>query len=207
MAHELPGQYDLTSQTPRTCLYSNEGLEYHPGGAVLDEVYSIDGKNTSKTDEIRPGTPLAYITGTKKWCPTKRSLLNGAAADDTDIVVDDARAFKVGDTISVDGGANTTISAIDYDTDTLTVAAGQTADDGSTVVASGALAGAGTTRLFLDEHAKLTNEEGTAVPVSVGKVFVGAYIDANKVLGDLAAIKAAAGRELQGFRFTDDHGV
>lgn len=78
---------------------------------------------------VKPGQILGRIASTKELIPCKLAVVDTAIADttaETEIVVDDASPFEVGDSISIalDGGAVTkTISAIDLDTNTITVSA------------------------------------------------------------------------------------
>ena len=135
MSNSLPGTRSLDSATPRNCLLSMDNVEYVSG--VLDGSNAIDGANSNRTDEIRAGCFLAQNTTSKLWMPVKRSQTNGTGSSDTDVVVDDATHFKVGDVITVDAATTNTISAIDYDTNTITVGSAINWGDNAVVYSRG----------------------------------------------------------------------
>jgi hypothetical protein len=89
-----------------------------PAGAVLGKV------TASGLARMRPVTTVATAIG---------------AGGSSDVVVDDARMFVVGDSISVDGGSANEITAIDYDENTLTLenAESSIAEDATVTVADG----------------------------------------------------------------------
>lgn len=163
-----------------------------PGGGVIDATYAIDGKNGIYTGELRPGTPMARITTSKLWVPCKRTRVNGAASASDTIAVDDSRAFKVGDTITVNATGSLTITAIDYDNDELTLDGDVTAADNAVVFGSGALAGSETARCILDEFIDLYDQDARAnVDRTFGRGVVKAKLLSTMILGDYASIVAA----------------
>lgn len=100
----LAGQRTIDSgYTPVEILMSEEGKITLPGPVVIDATAAIDGANTGRTDELRPGCLMGQNTASGKWAPLKRSAANGAGIAATSLVVDNARFFKVGDTITVKG--------------------------------------------------------------------------------------------------------
>lgn len=101
---EAPGQRTLDAGTsPREIFINDSGKSILPGPNYLDPTYAIDGRNTGRTDEIRAGIIVAMVTASKLWCPCKRSKANGVGRASTALIVDDARAFKVGDSVAVKG--------------------------------------------------------------------------------------------------------
>lgn len=83
---------------------------------------------------VRSGTCLGKITATGLARPVTRTSLAADASAETTLSVADASPFVVGDSISVGGAAATTITDIDYDNNTITVADAQTASTGDAVV-------------------------------------------------------------------------
>jgi len=161
---------------------------------VVDATYAIDGKNGNYTGELRQGTLMAQITTSKLWVPCKRTRVNGAVSSSESIVVDDARAFKVGDTITIGATSGLTITAVDYDNDEITVDSDAVdAADNAVVIASGALAGAETCRGVLDEHVDLYDVNTRAnVDRAAGRIVTSnAKINTAALLGDLDSCRAS----------------
>lgn len=89
--------------TERNCLLKTDDLHDAPAGAIFDATYAYDRGHTGYEQHLRPGTPIAQITSSGLWVPTKRSKANGRGAASTSLVVDNAAFFKAGDTISIGG--------------------------------------------------------------------------------------------------------
>lgn len=213
MSNELPGQRDVLSVTPRDCLFSHDGVLF--GSGVIDETYAIDGANTSKTDEIRPGTPMARITASKLWVPCKRTTIAvaslSASVPSALIYVTDARAFKAGDTITVNATTGLTILSVDYATNIITLTSAIDVDlaVGNIVIGSGVLAGSEICRMVLNENVRLLSGipyETTQQDKTFSKGIVRGLIDNNKILGDLTAIRAAT-NYLNGILWADQQGL
>lgn len=97
----------IRTVTERQCLLKTDDLHDAPGGAIVDASYAWDAGNVGYERQLRPGTPLAQITSSGLWVPTKRTKANGAGAAATALVVDNAAFFKVGDTVSIQSKADT----------------------------------------------------------------------------------------------------
>ncbi len=185
--------------TERNCLYDSLGVRY--GRGKLDATYAYDGKNTSYEYEIRPGTPLGRITASGLWRPCPRTLVHTSGTV-TALVVDDARAFRVGDVITVGGDTTITVTAINYSTNTLTITS-------TTVVAGEAVFcedGSAVCRGILNENINLLDEDGVARDKSFGQMIVAGYVDPTQILGDYAAIRAASGMYLNFIQWADQQG-
>jgi len=102
----VPGMRIGPTRTNRNCLWSDRGLQTVAG--TIDSTNAYDGSNTSYEQELRAGMPMARVTATKKWIPCKRTLTNGAGDAATALIVDDVRAFKAGETVTI--GGNQTFS-------------------------------------------------------------------------------------------------
>lgn len=198
---QQPGYRAGRTITERTCLYGKSDLVLY-GRGVIDATYAYDGKNTSYEQEIRPGTPMGRITASGLWRPCPRTLVNMTGATTTALVVDDARAFKAGDVISVGSDTGITVTAIDYATNTLTIASTTVADNEAVVVADGSQ----TCRGFLNENINLKDPDGVARDKSFGQMIIFGLLDPNQILGDLAAIRAATGQYLDGIFWADYQG-
>lgn len=222
MSRQGPGQYDVYSNTPRNIFIGGResAVVYLPGPVMIDATYAIDGKNIGRTDELRAGCLMARITN-GLWVPLKRTRVasgtsgSGTGAGSTQIMVDDARFFKAGDTVSIatdNGVVNRTIASVDYDIDeiTFTVAV----DDpniGGAVIAQGSLAGAETARGILAETVRLltgtpfdTTNRDTQGIILVG----GGIVDEDLVLGDLDAVRAdLTSHYISHIIFGDEQGI
>lgn len=98
----LPGMTSGRTVTPRQILADVQSQpHYVPGGGYIDATYAYDGGNTDYVYELREGTIMARITASQQWCPCKRTKANGNGWAATALVVDEARAFKSGETISI----------------------------------------------------------------------------------------------------------
>lgn len=99
-----PGMRSGRTVTPRQIFADSPGQErvhYLPGGGYIDATYAYDGGNTGYERELREGTIMARITASRQWCPCKRTKANGVGNGATALTVDDARAFKATETISI----------------------------------------------------------------------------------------------------------
>lgn len=101
MAQGIPGQRVGVLRTDRQVLASLKGVLQERG--VIDATNSYDGANTDYERELRAGQIMARITSSKKWVPCKRSQTNGSGDAATALIVDDARAFKAGETLTIGG--------------------------------------------------------------------------------------------------------
>lgn len=201
--NEMPGQRTIDAgTTPREILLSGEGVITIPGPNLIDSTYAIDGSNTGRTDELRAGCLMGQITTTKQWVPMKRTTV-AETGTVTALVVTNAAFFKVGDVISVGADTAITITAIDYTTNTLTIAS--TAVVAGEAVIATTPAGAETARGILKESVRMltgvpydtTNRDVAACIITSG------YVDDNMVLGDLAAARADTAARLSGFLWGD----
>jgi hypothetical protein len=186
---QLPGYETGRTITPREIAFGSDNLEIFPGGVVINGTIGIDGANTNFTNEIRAGWALGRITSTGKYVPCKRSQVNGTSGSVTSIVVDNAAAFAVGDTITVGADTGKVITAINYGTNTITWSGAITVADNEEVFAED---GSGTCRGFLYEFVKLRNADNTAAQDKTGDVVVGGSLNQAWLLGDIAAILAHA---------------
>jgi hypothetical protein len=184
----LPGFRTGRSVSPRNILWSRSRLDYVSG--VIDSVNAYDGSNTNYEDELREGLVMARITATKKWVPCKRTTVLSGGGTVATCVLTDARTFKVGDTITINGDA-VTIVTITYSTNTITWTGNQTIVNGEVVIASGSLAGAEIPRAVLNEFIKLKDEDSIWRDKSFSMGLISGYLDNAQILGDLTAIRAA----------------
>lgn len=191
----LPGSSEIRSYTPRSIYESMELGNPGMDGGTIDATYAIDGDNTGYTGELRAGTIMARLTTSLLWVPCKRTRLNGAVSSSESIVVDDARAFKVGDEITVGSETGLIIESIDYANNAITLTVG-TVDgaDNAIVIGSGsALAGSEIARGILDEFVDLYDPNTRAnVDRQVGRIVTSnAKIKTTMVLGDLDSCRAS----------------
>jgi hypothetical protein len=196
----LPGQRQGRTVTPKDIVASYTPPPRYARG-VIDATYSIDGKNTGYTRELRAGIPMARITASKLWVPCKRTLVNGAGTL-TALVVDNSSFFQVGDTITV--GADTTVSvtAIDYTTDTLTIASTTVLDGEPVYCDVAAQAGVETCRGFLNQFVDLIDhDDSVARDRQVGKIVIGGHVDASMLLGDIVPIRTPQSAALDGTHY------
>lgn len=202
----IPGQRTIDSGvTPREILMSDEGKIVLPGPIIIDSAVAIDGKNTSRTDELRAGCLMAQNTASGKWAPLKRTtVLSGGGSSVTTCVLTESRFFKVGDLITI-GADDVTILTIDYTTDTITFAA-KTIADGEAVISRGT-AGAGyeTCKGILQFAVRLQSGEPyiSTLYDKTGTILAGGYVNQDFVLGDLTAARADTAARLSAFIWSD----
>lgn len=208
MANQLPGRTTGRTVQGRQILRDSRNAR-HEGG-VIDSDYAYDGSNTGYETELRAGCLMAVITGTKKYVPVKRTVVNGAhTSGDTTIVVDNSAFFKAGDTITFTGASEVTIDSIDYATHTITLTAGIDANvaDDAACVASGALAGAETAVAILDEFVAMKDKETQVVADRAsGKLLIQGFVLDAMLLGDVTAARAAT-NQLGLIHFQDQYQV
>lgn len=169
--------------THRNVLRSPDHVLFTHG--MIDSANAYDGKNTGYEKELRPGTPMGQITATKLWVPCRRTTTTTTGTVTAAVLVD-SRAFKVGDTISIGADTGITITAIDYGTDTITIASTTIAAGEAVVVADGSQ----TARCVLNEHVNLYTPDRVLVNKSFGKGIYHGLVSSAGILGDLAAIRA-----------------
>lgn len=203
----LPGQRAGESTTPRNIVASYTPRPgYVVGGIVLDTTYCYDGSQASGDEQIlRAGTPMAKITATGLWAPCKRTLVTGTGTL-TDLVVDDSRAFQVGDTITIGSDTDVDVTAINYSTNTLTIASTAVVAGEAVFVDIAAQVGLEICRGFLNEHIDLVDSDHIARDKFASKVINRGHLDASMILGDLTAIRADSGAFIDGITWDDESG-
>lgn len=203
MSQQLPGYEPGRSLTPREIKFSDAGSIQIP--IIIDGTLAIDGKNTGFTYEIRAGW-LMGKTNSGRWVPCKRTRANGASGGSSNsIVVHDSSAFRVGDAIDVAAAANRTITAIDYQTDTITFNGSATTwSDNAVVVARD---GSQTCRGILLDFVRLRNASNTQPVNNPASLLIQGAVKTDRLLGDVAAIRADPDAKLAGIRFSDDYGL
>lgn len=195
-----PGTVTGQTLTNRNCLKSLDGVEF--GRGVIDATYAYDGANTGYERQIRPGTPMGRITSSGLWrpCPRTTTTTTGTV---TAAVLTDARAFKVGDVVSIGADTGITITAINYATNTITIASTAIAAGEAVVVADGSQ----TCRGILNEFVDLWDETSQDyVDKTFSELIIRGYIDEDQILGDITAIRAAASQYINGIIWDDQQG-
>jgi hypothetical protein len=105
----------VRTATERNCLLKTDDLFDAPNGAIFDATYAWDAGHVGYERYLRPGTPIAMITSSGLWVPTKRTKANGAGGAATSLIVDNAAFFRVDDTISIQSKRDT-VKLTDSDT-------------------------------------------------------------------------------------------
>lgn len=200
MGANLPGYRAGESVSPREILYALKPQPaYLPGGGLFDSGF-LDNSNTGATHILRAGLFVGKTTTGGKWRPIPRTQVNGTSGAVTEVILDDASAFKVGDVITIGADTGIEITAIDYDTNTITIASTTVADD-EAVFAEG---GSGVAMGILDDTVDLLDADGNAVD-QVGRILIAGAVDYDKLLGDKAAILATwSTHKLDGIQVWDD---
>lgn len=200
----VPGVRVGPTRSSRNILWSDGGLVTVSG--TINSTYAYDGANTSYETELRAGTPMAQLA-TDKWCPVKRTTVtSGGGATGTDIPVVDARAFQVGDVLTVGGDTSKTVTAINYSTNTITVSGSFTFANSEEVFAT-TPSGSATCRGFLNEHVVLKDDDGTTRDKQVSQIVVAGCVRSGQILGDLAAIRADTAAQISQIAWDDRQGV
>lgn len=201
MGQHLPGYEVGRAVTMREVLLSTAGTILLP--VVIDGNLGTDGGNTNYTYEIRAGWPIGRLTASGRFVPCKRTIANGAGSSTATLVVNNAAPFRVGDTIKVAANANVAINAINYGTNTITIASAQTWANGAEVRAQD---GSETCRGILLDSVKLRNDDNTAPVHRSASMLIQGAVRVSMLLGDVAALRADAAAKLAGIRFSDEHG-
>lgn len=166
-----------------------KGATTIPGGVQLDATNCYDGDNTGFEQLIRAGWLLAKNTTTGKYVTVKRTQANGAGSSATALIVDEAAAFKAGDSITI-GGTAAVISSIVYSTNTITLTAAKTWSDNAVVIVSGMESAVA----VLGEDVQLyDNKLLTATDATAGTVYRSGLLVAGVLKGDVAAVTAISG--------------
>ena len=186
------GYVEGRTYTPREIWFAVEDRQncYVPGGLILDSSKAIDGGNIGYTNEIRAGWLLGRITGSGLAVPLKRTRVTAAGgATAATIPVDNAAAFKVGDTITIGGDTGKVITAVDYVANTITVGGGAfTFANSEPVFAED---GSGICVGVTDQFAWLYDPRA-AVAVNKGVRWITrGRLRSSMLLGDLAAVLAS----------------
>jgi hypothetical protein len=204
----LPGQRDSISTSPRNIIASyTPPPGYIVGGVVIDATFSYDGSQASGDEQkLRAGIPMAKITGSGLWAPCKRTRVNMTGATATEIVLDDARFFQVGDTVQIGSDTDLEITAIDYATNTITIASTTVADNDDVFVDHADQAGLEICRGFLNEYVNLVDEDHVARDKQASKVVNRGLLANAMILGDLDAIRNETGHYIDGILWDDLHG-
>jgi len=202
----LPGQRDGISSSPRNVIASYTPRPgYIVGGITIDASLCYDGSQpTGDEQKLRAGTPMAKITSSGLWVPCKRTTVNGTTGAATEVVLTDARHFQVGDTVDIASDTGIAITAIDYDTNTITITS-TTVADGDAVIGSDN-AGEETCRGILNEYVNLVDSDNVARDKRASQVINRGHLDASMILGDLTAIRADTGAYLDGITWDDEAG-
>lgn len=187
----LPGRQVGRSVTPRRILRQAGRDHVIQIGGTLDGTNSYDGKNTSYEKYIRAGWILAYNSTTKLWAPCKRTQVNGTSGAVTEVVVDDASAFKIGDVVTIGADTTITVTDIDYATDTFTIASTTVADNEVVFAENGFATPAG---ILLDDEVALWDEEKINNVNKTAQILKHGFVDESQVLGDLAACLAVTNK-------------
>ncbi len=186
----IPGRTVGRSVNGRTILRDTRNVRHEAG--VIDAA-SRDGKS-DYAYELLAGTAMARVAATNRLRPCIRtSLAADVAMGASTAIVAESRFIQAGDTLSIDEN-EVTVSAVDYDTDTLSLATpiAAAAVAGDAVAAAGTLAGAEKCVGFLDEFVSLRDKQTEVIGErTTGKLVVQAFVLDDMLLGDIAAIRAA----------------
>lgn len=200
MSQHLAGFATGNTASPREALLCSEGTIQVP---ILLDSGAFDGGNTGKTGEIRAGWLLGRLSASNRFVPCKRTRANGSGSTSVTLIVDNAAAFKVGDSVTLAGTNSTAVSAINYSSNTLTLAVSRSWSDDA-VIASGD--GASVPRgVLLDNVTMQQSDESAASHKSAGMLIQGA-VKVAKLLGDVSSIRLDVSG-IYGIRFSDDFGL
>lgn len=225
----LGGTRVVRTVTPRQILAKTGDDHYLPGPLVLDagtSTYrrSVDGGNTSYTNELRAGCVLAQVTATKKWVPCKRTTVaaagsgSGSGAGSAVMPVVNAAFFVVGEIITIEGtSAGTitkTLTAVDYANNLLTFTGAIQYNTGAAVYTSTfadgtTAAGAEIPRGILAQTV-WTNNLQDAIDAAAGTLYDRAIqvlyrgtVNEDYILGDYAACRTTTTNYLDGILWDD----
>lgn len=158
---------------------------YKPGGIILDGTNGLDG-GFSPTYDLRPGWLLGRITATGLYVPLKRTTTTTTGTVTSAVLVN-SYAFKVGDVVSIGSDTGITISAIDYDTHTITIASTAISSGEAVVAENGAQTFAG----ILGDFRRLRNLDNDTAQNKSANMYNEGEMDTAKLFGDWAALLAS----------------
>jgi hypothetical protein len=213
--NELPGQRITdVGTTPRQFLLTTHDAVELPGPIVLDHVNGYDGANTGREDELRAGQLMAKVTATGLWVPVKRTQVNGTSGANTEIILDDASAFQVGDVVTIGADTAITITAINYTTNTITITSTTVADNDPVFATAFAnvvdAAGCAIARGILSQSVRLRSgipyEDDTVA--KSGVIVAKAFVNTDMILGDYeACLASGVTNYLNGILWSDRQGA
>ena len=198
-----PGVEVGRTVTPREVLqHAARGLAVqYP--VTIDGSEAYDGSNTSYERYIRGGWLLGKITSTGLFVPLRRTKTNGAGSAATELIVDNAAAFKAGDSIVIGANEAVTVSSIVYSTHTITIGSAKTWGDNEPVYVND---GSGTARaILLDDEVNCWNIEKTAQVDPSAQGLVAGFVRKSMILGDLAAALEDSQSKLRHIVLDDEH--
>lgn len=202
-----PGMRDGRSVTPRQILKKTEMVRYISGvikAGTNAAPVAYDGGNTGYEDELRAGCIMGVIAASGLWRPCPRTQVNMTGATTTTVTVDDARAFVVGDTLTVGSNTGWIPTAIDYATNIMTGPSITVVDNTAVFCEDGS----GTARAILGEFIKLKDyDDMVRRDKTTSRLIIAGFIDEDMILGDLAAVRAATGMYLSQIQWDDQHGM
>jgi hypothetical protein len=192
----------------KSCVIAGQPLTFCKGG-VIDETYCHDD-GAAATYIVRQGTVMSRLTTGGALTPCRcTKLASGASSGATDIVVVNAHGFMAGDPIKINGAKDHVIDSIDYDTNTitLTVALDANQSAAAAVIGRGTLAGSEIGIGILIEDIELWNSVRAARMdiMSNNNIAIVGHFEKDRVLGDLATMRAYSGNKLSHLVFPHDH--
>lgn len=182
-----------TYSAGRVILHAVEDSQnlYLPGGVYLD---SSVGWHQGGTIALA-GTPLVRHT-TGLYRPWLGAIASGAGSSSTTLIVDDASLYAVGDPIYV-GSTLTTVAAVDWTTNTITLTDAATWTDGSAIGPSNGYRAATNVSGFLsDEFGVDLKPDGTNLEDASGRMLIRGRLKSEMIFGvDALVASIAAGEQ------------
>ncbi|QDU60006.1 hypothetical protein Pan216_08430 [Planctomycetes bacterium Pan216] len=205
MNRSLPGYETIHTLESPDILLSHLGAVRVP---IIVGKESRDGGLVGYEHEIRAGWLMGQVTASKLWSPCKRTTL---AADESSssgegtslLTVVTAAPFVVGDVITVGSQTGLSVTAVDYDANSLTVDEAIDVEENDAVFAED---GSATCRGILLDSVSLRNDDNTVDVHKSSGLLIQGVVRTSLLLGDLDAIRADSSAKLSGVRFSDEHG-
>lgn len=222
----IPQVGTVNSAIPRIVLKTMQGVDFFPGGKIIDGAKSRDPGNTGDVDVLRAGVLMGKITSGGKYAPSIIGPTTSAfTAAETRIKMSAASATELARRIGSSGTLNitgppaaagtvatsaVTYSAVDTTTGYVTVTAlGTTFIDGSFIQPTD---GSQTPKSFIinETGIKVTSTDSANASVQFALVPVGGILDSSQLIDFpsdtslIAQIKTWLRASAKGFVFDDD---
>lgn len=197
LGNSVPGVRADRTFGAREIKLTDRGLEYLPGGKVINGTLSRDTGNTGDLVTLRPGVVMGRITATGKYMPSilgVTGVLHDTSVVTTTMTLPAATVTEIVRNIGASGtfkiiGPPTAAGTVATETVTYSAAASgttMTITATSADFASGSIIaptnGAETPKGILDEWVRVTDIDGNAVDCQMARLLIAGTVRADQIV-------------------------